>query len=162
MPFTHSHDISNYTGASPLSPLCPPCLLGGLLSMWRSHWRKCQLNLKSLHTAVRLLSTVTRDLQQRVGPVYFITTGQCALWYGGWCAAGSAFCTLESDYRPLTQGAKHWSNRNRLSTEAWEMYPWIDRPFYSGQETQICRCWTAGRHLNLHMGNMHSWNMVYN
>lgn len=47
-----------------LSPLCPLYLLGGLLSMWRSHWRKCQLNLRSLHTAVHLLSTVTRDLQQ--------------------------------------------------------------------------------------------------
>lgn len=68
----------------------------------------------------------------------------------------------ESDYRPPRQGTEHWSNRNKLSTQAWEMYSWIDRPFYSGQETQICRCWTAGRHQKLCMGNKHSWNMVYN
>lgn len=149
MVFTHSRDISNYTGAPLLSALCPVCLLGGLLSMWRSHWRKCQLNLRSLHTAVHLLSTVTRDLQQQGGLACLVTFS--ALWHCGWCATRSALCTLSgpgSDYRPRRRGTEHGSNRIRLSTQAWEMCSWIDR-FYSRQETQICRCWAAGRHQKL-------------
>lgn len=43
------------------SPL-PPAPLGRLLSTWRSHWRKCQLNLRSL-LAVHLLPMATWDLR---------------------------------------------------------------------------------------------------
>lgn len=55
--FTHSRDISNCTGAPLLLPHCLLRLVGVILSMRRSHWRKCQLNLRSLNTAVHLMST---------------------------------------------------------------------------------------------------------
>lgn len=47
----------------------PPAPLGRLLSTWRSHWRKCQLNLRSL-VAVHLLPPVTWDLRQRASSVF--------------------------------------------------------------------------------------------
>lgn len=117
--FLHTHVIWAITLVLPSSPRYapPPCLLGGLLSMWRSHWRKCQLNLRSLHTAVRPLSTVTGDLQQqRGGPACLVTVRQRALWCCGWCAARSALCTLSgpgSDYRPLWRGNRAWKQQDQ-------------------------------------------------
>lgn len=64
----------------------------------------------------------------RGGGVCLVTIRQRALWQCGWCAARSML-RWGSHYRPRRRGTEHGSSRIRLSTQAWEMCSWIDRPF---------------------------------
>lgn len=88
--FLHTHVIE---GDSAIILVLPPSLPSVPCVSWDgsyqcedSHRRKCQLNLRSLHTAVHLLSAVTRYLHQRGGAACLVTIRQGALWHSGWCA----------------------------------------------------------------------------
>lgn len=101
----------------------PTLHLLGLLSMWRSQWRKCHLNLRS-HC---LLICLEREVASSGAGSF-----RNAWWHCGWCAAGSTLRilksrirlqALETGHRALRQDKdKHASmgnvlmNRHTLST----------------------------------------------
>lgn len=154
--FTHSRDINNFTGALP--PLvswgsyqCEEVTDGNAKLIWGAcmllfffslHWQRICCGEWGWHI-----------LQQLAGvPVASRLLMCCVVWSPG---SRIKLQASETGHAALRQDQAKACKHGKCVHESTAL-------FHSGQETQICRCWTAGRHQSLFMGNKCSRNIVYN
>lgn len=140
--------------------------------MWRSHRRKCQLNLRSLHTAVHLLSAVTRDLQQRGGGGQHVSqllgrvpcgTLDGVLQYKILCCA---LCWVQDQITGLGERVQDRAQCMQATGSGWARkhgkcaHESTDL-FTLGRKHKFADVEQLGDIRNYSMGNKYSWNIVY-
>lgn len=160
----HSRDTSNYTGA-PLASSAPCVPWEGSYQCEEVTEGNANLTWGACTLPFILYSDKGFAAASRGGPVCLITM-PCGTMDGVLQDLCCAFCWVQDQITGLREKEQYRAQSMEAAgsgwaCKAWEMCSWIDRPFYSGQETQICRCWTAGTHQNYSMGNKYSWNIVY-